>query len=42
LKEEGCCHDYDEKWVCKICGYQLSVAIQNKIKRVGEEGESEA
>jgi len=36
LVEEGCCHDYDEAWVCRLCGYQLPVAIQSKIRRVGE------
>ncbi|MGA2790079.1 MAG: hypothetical protein ABSF00_04835 [Candidatus Bathyarchaeia archaeon] len=35
-KEDSCCHDYDEAWVCRICGYQLPVAIQNKIRRIGE------
>jgi hypothetical protein len=37
-EEEGCCHDYDEAWVCKICGYQLPAAVQKKIRLVGEEG----
>jgi hypothetical protein len=41
-EEEGCCHDYDEAWVCRICGYQLPAAIQKKIRRIGEEGGSEA
>jgi hypothetical protein len=34
MHEVGCAHDYDETWVCKICGYQLPIALQNKIKLV--------
>jgi hypothetical protein len=37
-EEDGCCHDYDEAWVCRLCSYQLPVAIEKKIRRVGEGG----
>ncbi|MGA3109138.1 MAG: hypothetical protein ABSD99_06730 [Candidatus Bathyarchaeia archaeon] len=36
MKEDGCAHDYDESWVCRICGYQLPNTVQNKIKQVGK------
>jgi len=34
LADVSCCHDYDDVWVCRICGHQLPVAIQNKIRQV--------
>ena len=33
LSEEGCCHNYDDAWKCKLCGYQLP---SNLVKRIGE------
>jgi hypothetical protein len=33
LSELGCCHDYDDSWKCKRCGYQLSPEL---VKRISE------
>jgi len=32
LVEGGCCHDYDDAWKCKLCGYQLPANIVERIK----------
>jgi hypothetical protein len=33
LAEVGCCHDYDDAWKCKLCGYQLPPEL---LKRISE------
>ena len=33
MSEEGCCHDYDTAWKCKLCGYQLPADL---VKLIGE------
>ena len=29
-----CCHDYENSWVCRSCGYEISLENQKKIKLV--------
>ena len=42
--EGSCCHDYDESWKCKLCGYKLPPTLVERInqplkKRREPEGE---
>jgi hypothetical protein len=42
--EGSCCHDYDDNWKCKLCGYQLPEKLLKKVseplkERRGGEGE---
>jgi len=47
LAEEGCCHDYDDNWKCKLCGYQLPAKLVKRIdeplkpRKKGEEEEGD-
>jgi hypothetical protein len=47
LVEGGCCHDYDDAWKCKLCGYQLPPNIVERIneplkpRKHSEESEDE-
>ncbi|HXZ90490.1 MAG TPA: hypothetical protein VEG61_05455 [Candidatus Dormibacteraeota bacterium] len=33
MSEGSCCHDYDDAWKCKLCGFQLPPEL---VKQIGE------